>query len=42
MMQREREEHNVVGILVAEVMDVRAMIADLGKAGAQLPRNLDR
>ena len=42
MMQREREEHDVVGILVAEMMDVPAIVADLGEAGAQLSRNLDR
>ena len=31
-MQGEREEHDVVGMLVAEMMDVRAMVVDFGKS----------
>ncbi len=42
MMQRERKEHDVVGLLVAEEMDVGAMVTNLRVVAAQLARDLDR
>ena len=42
VMQGEREENDVVGMFVAEMMNVRAVEVNFGKVGAQFSRDLDR